>query len=108
MLTTVIGAVINIILDPILIFGLGLGVQGAAIATVLSQAVGAVWILHFLTGKKTILRLRKDYMRPEKKVILPVMALGVSTFVMMSTESCCPSASAPVWRGTAATWLWVP
>ena len=87
MLTTVIGAVINIILDPILIFGLGLGVQGAAIATVLSQAVGAVWILHFLTGKKTILRLRKDYMRPEKKVILPVMALGVSTFVMMSTES---------------------
>ena len=87
MLTTVIGAVINIILDPILIFGLGLGVQGAAIATVLSQAVGAVWILHFLTGKKTILRLRKDYMRPEKKVILPVMALGISTFVMMSTES---------------------
>ena len=59
MLTTVIGAVINIILDPILIFGLGLGVRGAAIATVLSQAVGAVWILHFLTGKKTILRLRK-------------------------------------------------
>ena len=70
-----------------MIFGLGLGVRGAAIATVLSQAVGAVWILHFLTGKKTILRLRKDYMRPEKKVILPVMALGVSTFVMMSTES---------------------
>ncbi len=87
MLTTVIGAVINIILDPILIFGLGLGVRGAAIATVLSQAVGAVWILHFLTGKKTILRLRKDYMRLEKKVILPVMALGISTFVMMSTES---------------------
>ena len=87
MLTTVIGAVINIILDPILIFGLGLGVRGAAIATVLSQAVGAVWILRFLTGKKTILRLRKDYMRPEKKVILPVMALGISTFVMMSTES---------------------
>ena len=77
----------NIILDPILIFGLGLGVRGAAIATVLSQAVGAVWILHFLTGKKTILRLRKDCMRPEKKVILPVMALGISTFVMMSTES---------------------
>ena len=69
MLTTVIGAVINIILDPILIFGLGLGVRGAAIATVLSQAVGAVWILHFLTGKKTILRLRRDYLRPEKQII---------------------------------------
>ena len=87
MVSLIIGAVVNIILDPILIFGLGLGVRGAAIATVLSQAVGAVWILHFLTGKKTILRLRKDYMRPEKKVILPVMALGISTFVMMSTES---------------------
>ena len=87
MLTTVIGAVINIILDPILIFGFGLGVQGAAIATVLSQAVGAAWILRFLTGKKTILRLRKDYLRPEKQVILPVLALGISTFVMLSTES---------------------
>ena len=87
MLTTVIGAVINIILDPILIFGFGLGVQGAAIATVLSQAVGAAWILQFLTGKKTILHLRKDYLRPEKQVILPVLALGISTFVMLSTES---------------------
>ena len=87
MLTTVIGAVINIILDPILIFGFGLGVRGAAIATVLSQAVGAVWILRFLTGEKTLLRLRRDYLRPERNVILPVMALGISTFVMLSTES---------------------
>ena len=78
MLTTVIGAVINIILDPILIFGFGLGVRGAAIATVLSQAVGAVWILRFLTGEKTLLRLRRDYLRPERNVILPVMALGIS------------------------------
>ena len=59
MLTTVIGAVINIILDPILIFAFGLGVQGAAIATVLSQAVGAIWILRFLTGPKTTLKLKK-------------------------------------------------
>ena len=87
MLTTVIGAVINIILDPILIFGFGLGVRGAAIATVLSQAVGAVWIIRFLTGKETLLRLRRDYLRPERNVILPVMALGISTFVMLSTES---------------------
>ncbi len=87
MLTTVIGAVINIILDPILIFLLGLGVRGAAIATVLSQAVGAVWILRFLTGPKTTLKIRKDYLKPEAKIVLPVMALGISTFVMMSTES---------------------
>lgn len=87
MLTTVIGAVINIILDPILIFGFGLGVQGAAIATVLSQAVGAAWILQFLTGKKTILHLRRAFLRPEKPVILPVLALGISSFVMLSTES---------------------
>ena len=87
MLTTVIGAVINIILDPILIFGFGLGVQGAAIATVLSQAVGAIWILRFLTGPKTTLKLRKDKMKLEGKTILPVMGLGISSFVMLSTES---------------------
>lgn len=87
MLTTVIGAVINIILDPILIFVFGLGVRGAAIATVLSQSVGAVWILRFLTGKKTGLRLRRSLMRPRARVILPVMALGISSFVMLSTES---------------------
>ena len=87
MLTTVIGAVINIILDPILIFALGLGVQGAAIATVLSQAVGAIWILRFLTGPKTTLKLKKEYLKPEKKTILPVVALGISSFVMLSTES---------------------
>ena len=87
MLTTVIGAVINIILDPILIFGLGLGVRGAAIATVLSQAVGALWIRRFLTGKQTLLRLKKENLRMEAKIILPCVGLGVSTFVMLSTES---------------------
>lgn len=87
MLTTVIGAVINIILDPILIFACGMGVRGAAIATVLSQAVGAIWILRFLTGPKTTLKLRKDYLKPESKIVLPVMGLGISSFVMLSTES---------------------
>ena len=87
MLTTVIGAVINIVLDPILIFLFGLGVRGAAIATVLSQAVGAIWIIRFLTGPKTTLRLKKEYLKPEGKIVLPVLALGISTFVMMSTES---------------------
>ncbi len=87
MLTTVIGAVINIILDPIFIFVLEMGVKGAALATVLSQAVGALWILRFLSGKKTILRLKKENMRLILNVILPCLGLGISTFVMLSTES---------------------
>ena len=87
MLTTVIGAVINIVLDPILMFGLGLGVKGAAIATVLSQAVSAVWILKFLTGKQTILKLKPANMKLIPSIILPCLGLGVSTFVMLSTES---------------------
>lgn len=87
MMTTVIGAIINIILDPIFIFVFGMGVRGAALATVLSQAVGAVWILRFLTGKKTILRLKRNNLRLEPKVFGPCLALGISTFVMMSTES---------------------
>ena len=86
-MTTVIGAVINIILDPIFIFGFNLGVRGAAIATVLSQAVGAIWILRFLSGKKTILHLRKENFKLQKDIILPCLALGISTFVMLSTES---------------------
>lgn len=87
MMTTVIGAVINIILDPVFIFVLGMGVKGAALATVLSQAVGAIWILCFLTGKKTILRLKKKNMRLKVRVFGPCLALGISTFVMLSTES---------------------
>lgn len=87
MLTTIIGAVINIILDPIFIFVFDMGVKGAALATVLSQAVGAVWILRFLTGKQTILRLKRENMKLIPKIIGPCLALGVSTFVMLSTES---------------------
>lgn len=87
MLTTVIGAVTNIVLDPIFIFTLGMGVRGAALATVISQTVSAVWILRFLTGKRTILKLKWSEMRPDPKVILPCLGLGVSTFVMVATES---------------------
>ncbi len=87
MLTTVIGAGINIVLDPILMFGFGMGVSGAAVATVLSQAVSAVWILKFLTGKQTILKLQIPNMKLVPSIILPCLGLGVSTFVMLSTES---------------------
>ena len=87
MLTTVIGAVTNIVLDPILIFGLNMGVKGAAIATVASQAISALWILRFLTGKQTILKLQTKNMKLVPSIILPCLGLGVSTFVMLSTES---------------------
>lgn len=87
MMTTIIGAIINIVLDPVFIFVFRMGVRGAALATVLSQAVGAIWILRFLTGKKTILRLRKENMKLIPEIFVPCLALGVSTFVMLSTES---------------------
>ncbi|MGM9638759.1 MAG: MATE family efflux transporter, partial [Butyricicoccaceae bacterium] len=87
MLTTVIGAAINIVLDPIFIFVLNLGVTGAALATILSQAVSALWILRFLTGKKTVLKLQPRRMKLESGIILPCLGLGISSFVMVSTES---------------------
>lgn len=87
MLTVLIGAGLNIVLDPIFIFGLNMGVQGAALATILSQAVSAVWVLLFLTGKKPVLRLRREILRLQPKVILPCLALGLSPFIMQATES---------------------
>jgi putative MATE family efflux protein len=87
MMTTVIGAVINIILDPIFIFVFGLGVKGAALATILSQCVGCIWVIKFLTGKKTILKLQIKNLRLKGAVILPCLALGISSFIMLSTES---------------------
>lgn len=87
MMTVAIGAVTNIVLDPILIFGFQMGVQGAALATIISQAVSSVWVLRFLTGKKTKLRIQKKYLRVRAGILLPVLGLGVSPFVMQSTES---------------------
>ena len=87
MKTVLIGALLNTILDPIFIFLLDMGVKGAALATVLSQAVSAIWILQFLTGKKTILKLKMQNLRLVKKIILPCLGLGISSFVMISTES---------------------
>ena len=87
MLSVIIGAACNIVLDPIFIYGLGLGVRGAAIATVISQAASTVWILFFLFGKKTHLRLRVKNMIPTPRIVLPCLALGLATFVMQSSES---------------------
>ena len=87
MITTVIGAVINIVLDPIFIFGLKMGVSGAALATIISQCVSAIWVLRFLTGKQTILKLQVKNLKLKASVILPCLALGISGFIMLSTES---------------------
>ncbi len=87
MATVLIGAVTNIVLDPILIFGFHMGVKGAALATITAQAVSAVWVLRFLTGKRTKLKLQKRFFRVNLGVLAPVLALGVSPFIMNSTES---------------------
>lgn len=87
MMTVTIGAVINIALDPILIFGFDMGVKGAALATILAQAVSAIWVLKFLFGKKSILKIRKKYLKLEAEILLPILALGVSPFIMQGTES---------------------
>ena len=87
MMTVLIGAISNIVLDPIFIFGLDLGVKGAALATILSQAVSCVWVLSFLCGKKTYLKLRKCNLRIDGKLVFPCIALGTATFIMQSSES---------------------
>ena len=87
MLSVLIGAVCNIVLDPVFIFGMHMGVRGAALATVISQACSTIWVLAFLTGKKTRLRIRLRNMGLTPAVILPCVALGAATFVMQSSES---------------------
>ena len=87
MATVLIGAVVNIVLDPILIFNFGMGVKGAALATITAQGVSAVWVVCFLLGKRTKLRLQRRFARLNWKVLAPVLALGVSPFIMQSTES---------------------
>ena len=87
MLSVAIGAVCNIILDPIFIFLFDMGAAGAALATIISQGISCIWVIRFLSGKKTILRLKKEYMRIEAKVVLPCIALGTATFIMQASES---------------------
>lgn len=87
MLTVVIGAFLNLILDPLFIFGLNLGVRGAAAATILSQLVSAAWVLGFLRSKKAILRLRLSAMRLQAELVKQILALGLSGFTMSVTNS---------------------
>lgn len=87
MATVLIGAVTNIVLDPVFIYGFNMGVKGAAIATILSQTLSAIWVVIFLTGKKTKIKIKLSNFKPERKVIFPALALGLSPFIMQSTES---------------------
>lgn len=87
MLTVLVGAVSNIILDPLLIYVLGMGVRGAALATIISQCLSAVWCVSFLSGKKSLLKLRPEFIRPDLKLLAPCLALGSATFIMISSES---------------------
>ena len=87
MRTVLIGAIANILLDPLFIFALGMGVRGAALATVLSQGLSCAWVLRFLTGEKTLLRLKRETLRLQPRLILPCVALGLSAFIMQASES---------------------
>lgn len=87
MCTVMIGAAINIVLDPIFIFTFNMGVKGAALATLIAQMVSAIFVLRFLFGEKTILKIRKEFLMPKIKIILPIVSLGIAPFIMQSTES---------------------
>ena len=87
MRTVLIGAIANILLDPLFLFAFGMGVRGAALATVLSQGLSCIWVLRFLTGERTLLRLKRKTLRLRPKLILPCVALGLSAFIMQASES---------------------
>ena len=87
MLSVLIGAVANIILDPIFIFGFGMGVQGAALATIISQAMSCIWVLAFLFGQRTHLKIRAKNLKLVSKIVFPSLALGLSSFIMQASES---------------------
>ncbi len=87
MVSVIIGAVCNIVLDPIFIFGFQMGVKGAALATIISQMLSCVWIISFLCGKKTQLKIKKENLKLRADIILPCIALGTAAFVMQSSES---------------------
>ena len=87
MCSVLIGAILNILLDPLFIFAFGLGVKGAALATILSQACSAAWVISFLTSHRASLKLEKRHMKLQKEIVLSILALGISPFIMASTES---------------------
>ena len=87
MISVIVGAVANIILDPILIYELDMGVKGAALATIISQAISGVWVITFLCSKKSFLKLKPKNFIPMPKIVLPCIALGTASFIMQASES---------------------
>lgn len=87
MWSVIIGAILNILLDPLFIFTFNMGVKGAALATIISQACSAIWIISFLTSSRASLRLEATYMKPDRRILASMLALGISPFIMASTES---------------------
>ncbi len=87
MVSIIIGAVCNIVLDPVFIFVFDMGVSGAALATIISQAVSCIWVIGFLCSKKTLLKLKKENFKLSPKIVLPCVALGTATFIMQASES---------------------
>ena len=87
MITVAIGALCNIVLDPIFIFSMSMGVKGAALATIISQAISSIFVVYFLTSKRSGLRIKLDNLKLDFQVILPCLALGLSPFIMQFTES---------------------
>lgn len=87
MISVIVGAVANILLDPLFIYGLDMGVKGAALATVLSQALSCAWVLAFLCSRRSLLRLKGKYMLPSPRTVLPCIALGTASFIMQASES---------------------
>ena len=87
MLTVLIGAILNIILDPVFIFVLDMGVQGAALATIISQGISALWVIRFLTGPKAIIKIQKSMLFPDFKLVGKIFGLGLSGFIMAVTNS---------------------
>lgn len=87
MLSVLIGAVCNIALDPLFIYAFKMGVRGAALATIISQAISTIWVIHFLTGKKTVIKIKKSNFKLRKSIVLPSLTLGLAPFIMQASES---------------------
>lgn len=106
MCTVLIGAILNIIFDAFFINYLHMGVKGAAIATIIAQGISCIWALSFLFGKKSLLKMRPEFFKVKKNVLLPIMALGVSPFTMSITESLSRSPLTISFPNTAELWPW--